>query len=461
MRMKHYVECNPFTINKSEKMNPFPSQNSYFLRGSFWSIAQTGTRMVTALITVPLALGYLGIDRYGLWMTALSIISFVTFLDAGLTPTILNRMAEAFASNNSLKFKYYSSGGMVIGLCLFLIGLIVSICALMINWGDVLKVTDPLARREAGALVSILLFLSFGSLALATVENIYAARMRISKPKIYGTLASVAGFGLFVLGINLQFGLAALAFLNLCPLLFYRIVLLFEIMLTEPYLIIPRPKELADMAKELLPVSVLFMGIQLAAVIFTSVPNIIIARTLGVGDVTVFSVSYRICSVPLSLLAGLFPVFWPAFTIAWKKEDLAQLRKWIFFAILATTIILGVYAGLIAIFGKQLIRLWTLGKVDPSSILLILLGAWMVIQAVVHWVSTFLHSITDFRFEIVSYGLSATLLLISCWPLAQYFGVDGVAASMVLALFLGSLFPMIMRVKAKLSFTLNGIAKCS
>ncbi|WP_373499472.1 lipopolysaccharide biosynthesis protein [Desulfococcus sp.] len=419
--------------------------------GSFWGAAQSGIRMAIAVFSVPLTIGYLGRERYGLWMTALSLLSFVSFLDMGLFPTLLNRMAGAHARGDAAAFRAYSAAGLRIGAILCAAGAFISFGACAIPWADLLNVSDPQARREAGPLVCLLMGLSFAILGAAVLDHIYAARMEIATPKAWGTAASVTGFLLLIAGIRMEAGLPALAALSLSPMLLYRGVLLVEILRKTPGLLIADPGTMTAVLKALMPASVMFMGIQCAAAVCSALPNLLVARSAGMAEVAEFSIVYRLFSMPLVLLAGVLPAFWPAFTAAWEKGDLGWLRRWLLGALAITAVMLSGYLLVMIAAGETLIHLWTLGEVRPTRPLLVVLGLWAVIQGAVHWLSTFLHSITDFRFELVSYGASALLLMVLGGVWAEAYGSHGVASAMAVSLLSGSLLPMARRVSRKLT----------
>lgn len=421
------------------------------MSGSFWSLVQNGTRMAVSIVSVPLAVTYLGNERYGLWMAVISITSFVTFLDLGLIPTLLNRMARSFASGNMQQFKTYSSTGLFWGLCIFLTGCVFSAFSYQMNWASILSLQNPQLRLEVSHLVSWLMFLSFSSLALSVVDSIYAARMQLVKPKIYATIASITGFGMLIAGVYWEVSLTVLAAINLGPLLLYRFVLLVEMSLSERSLIIPQLEKFPGLFKEILPISILFMLIQLFCVAFSSVPNIFLAKYAGLEEVTSFSVCYRLYNAPLFMLSGILSVFWPAFTIAWENRDLRKLQRWLITACAISFAILLVYLLVICAGGRRLIDFWTRGSVHPSTNLVFLMGVWMIVQGIVHWLSTFLHSITDFRFELYCYGISAVILTTLAWWSAPRLGSWGVAASMGFALTVGALLPMTKRCFNKLS----------
>jgi O-antigen/teichoic acid export membrane protein len=51
--------------------------------------------LASPLITVPLALGYLGHERYGLWMTVIAIFGMFTFADLGLGNGLITEISQA------------------------------------------------------------------------------------------------------------------------------------------------------------------------------------------------------------------------------------------------------------------------------------------------------------------------------------------------------------------------------
>lgn len=426
------------------------SYRRYFLYGSAWSVTRNGIRIALSLLTVPVSIAYLGNEKYGLWMTVLSVMSFSSFLDIGITPMLLNRMAESFSKKDKDKFKRYFSGGLILGFCIFGFGIIFALISPLISWEKLFHVEHIIGRKEIRYLISLLMFISFGSLGFAVVENFFNARLKVIKPQIYATIANIIGFGLLLLSIKLRLSLPILAFFNMLPIFLYRILLLVEVLIRDRDLISLDFRVMGNVIRELIPTSIHFMGIQFAAVVISSAPNIIIAKTLGMNSVTTFSVSYKLYNMPLMFLAAIFPIFWPAFTIAWEKKRYHWLRKSIFKAIYLTAFLFTMYVVFIMFFGKFIIEILTLGNVLPSQKLMLFLGIWMVVQAMINWLSTFLHSITDFKFEFLSYLSTALMLTILVFILSKNGGLVGVSIAMGLTLFIGNLLPMWIRTKNKL-----------
>src|SRR6516225_8522455 len=86
------------------RLKPFDTQNELgrsmerYRRAALTAVASgaaKGMAVLTALITVPLTVGYLGMERYGLWMTISSVIAMLAFADLGLGNGLMNVLSEA------------------------------------------------------------------------------------------------------------------------------------------------------------------------------------------------------------------------------------------------------------------------------------------------------------------------------------------------------------------------------
>ena len=69
------------------------------------SIIIKGASIIIQLLLVPLTLGYLNSELYGIWLTLSSIMLWLSFFDVGFTLGLKNRLAEAIALGNYDKGK--------------------------------------------------------------------------------------------------------------------------------------------------------------------------------------------------------------------------------------------------------------------------------------------------------------------------------------------------------------------
>ena len=66
------------------------------------SAAARGLGLGASLITVPLTASYLGAERYGLWMTVLSVAGLLSMADLGIGYGVMTLLAEAHGRGDRL-----------------------------------------------------------------------------------------------------------------------------------------------------------------------------------------------------------------------------------------------------------------------------------------------------------------------------------------------------------------------
>ena len=64
------------------------------------SIIIKGVSMIISFMLVPLTIGYVSSDLYGVWLTLSSILTWLTFLDIGFSQGLKNKLAEAIAQTD-------------------------------------------------------------------------------------------------------------------------------------------------------------------------------------------------------------------------------------------------------------------------------------------------------------------------------------------------------------------------
>lgn len=417
--------------------------------GGFWSVSFSLSRLVITFVSIPLVLAYLGSERYGLWMTMLSILTITSFMDIGLTPTIKNRMAEALGKNDGRAFEFYCGVNLLVCLIILAIGLFISPIISVIDWAGFLHISDSSAKDEVIPLMYVIWFIGIGTIALSMVDSIYAVRFKMGKLKMLDILGSFVGFGLMLVAMSYHLSLPFIAFFYSGILVVNRLVLLVLFLIRRPAVIMQiRFPTSSNAAIKLIPSSVLFMGIQICAVALLALPNLLIARWLSLAEVTDFSLAYRVMSVPITLLAAILPVIWPAFTVSWIRGEKNRLYTNIKRSLLGSAI-LTVGFTVVVFFMRGLFESWTRGIASVPTMLIVALGIWLTVQVSVNWMSTFLHSISDFRFELVCFVATVLMFLLFSYMWTDRLQITGISLALAISLAIGSLIPMWIRLRTK------------
>lgn len=136
-------------LTKGSKRTVLAKKNivySFFIQGS---------SVIISLLFVPLLLDYLDTERYGIWLTMVSIVGWFTFFDAGLGNGLRNNLTAALAEGKEqLAREYVSTSYAIVGIIFFTVLLIFYIVNPLLNWQIILN-TSSVTKNELSLLAQI------------------------------------------------------------------------------------------------------------------------------------------------------------------------------------------------------------------------------------------------------------------------------------------------------------------
>jgi O-antigen/teichoic acid export membrane protein len=260
------------------------------------SILSQGVRIFTALITVPLALSYLGDERYGVWLIMSSLVAFLTFADLGIGNGLLNVISEAYGQNNrELAIKAVSSAFAVLSAIALLLGLIFALSYAFIPWPNLFNVKSALAQHEVGPAAAIFFTCFLLNLPLGIIQRIQMGYQEGYYNNIWQAAGAILGLVGVLLCIQFNLGLPAmvLAFAG-APLLATLLNGLHLWGKRYPHLR-PQSRQVSrSIGRKILNLSFMFLLMQLSIALAFSADNLIIAQILGADAVTQFGVPQRL-----------------------------------------------------------------------------------------------------------------------------------------------------------------------
>ena len=131
--------------------------------------------LLASFLLVPLTIGYISPDLYGVWMTLSSIMTWLVFLDIGFTQGMKNKVTEAIALNQWDRAKslvsttYFMMILIFIPLCLFL-----ELIIPLVDWTKLLNV-NVAYQLEIIKTVQILVVFFCMNMILNVLDSIVSA----------------------------------------------------------------------------------------------------------------------------------------------------------------------------------------------------------------------------------------------------------------------------------------------
>lgn len=384
-----------------------------------------------SLFIVPVTLGYLDNEVFGIWLTMSSILYWFAFFDIGLGNGMRNYLAEAFARNDFDTARSYISTTfvMLIGLS-FIIGLIMIVPVFLLDMNSVFNTTVVSGIELRNVMVVALVF----TMALFVVKNIGLIFVAMQKYAVNDFL-SVSGTVLALLVIYILTKTTGGSLMN--------VVLAFTVIPVVVFILAAIPifrkyrnlrPTLSSVDKKLgskivgKGLGFFFIQITSCLVIYGS-SNLFITQFGSPKDVTVYNIAYKFFNLLAIAYTIVISPMWNAYTDAYVKGEM----KWIenMFRRAIKIWVLSVLGGMLMLaFCNVFYRLWVGDSVSvPLS----------VSASVLFYISMFnfnncvtylLNGLNKIRVQIITSVVVTVAYLIVVYVFGSKFGIVGVVLSM-------------------------------
>jgi O-antigen/teichoic acid export membrane protein len=379
------------------------------------------------LFTVPLTLNYLGVERYGLWMTISSVMVLMGFADMGLGNGLLNAIAKAKGLNNKRDAQVAVSSTFFILLTISLVLLGAFLLSYpFISWYKVFNVNSAVGKIEAGPTMMALIIPLLVNMPLGVIQRIQEGNQEGFKFQLYLILGSILSFISILLCVYFKAGLPWLVF---C----YSIGPIIATCVNGAIMFLRKYPELRPrfsnfkmgVGKDLIRIGLVFFVLQLFTLLATASDNIVISRTLGPSSVAIYEIVKKMFLFSMITQIIIQPL-WPAFGEAIEKGDMIWVKNTLKKA-LVLSIGVGAFITLpLLIFGKQIVSIWVGPTYSPSWSLLLGFYVFMFLSNYGGVMSTFLNSGRLIKKQVVMVGLASTSAFLLKFYLSSSIGVSGV-----------------------------------
>jgi O-antigen/teichoic acid export membrane protein len=374
------------------------------------SLFARGIGALCQILQVPIAIGALGNEAFGLWISLMSISYLITFADFGLGQGTQNKLAEAFATDRQFAQRELFANAFTvlsaIGAALFILG---SVLIRSVDFADLFHIHTQAARVAApGAVRAVLLFFCL-NFPLGLAQRLSYARQKGWMHNLTQAAAGVAS----VIGIAVAARMGA-------GLIGIIVVVQSSVVLGNLVLLLYQLRELGwigrvgasfhpDTVRELLGLGGYFALQQVLTVVLFALPQIIISTAMGAASVTSYNLAQRFFNV-FAIVQGAFMLpLWPAYSEAAGRSEFGWIRRTLVKSIKATVAFSVLPMAIATLAAHRLIALWVGSRADlPSNGLIWILFAWNAIVFIQQPFGYMLAGISEIR-RITVYAVAGTI----------------------------------------------------
>jgi O-antigen/teichoic acid export membrane protein len=404
-----------------------------------WSSLLGGlARMVglaTSFISVPLVIGYLGSERYGMWITMSSLVAALGPLDLGIGLGLLMHVSDASGRDDrAAARRAISTAAAMLVLIAAVSTVVFALAFAAIPWARVFNVVSPAAVSEAGP-VSAALFAAFAlGLPLGLVGQVqlaYQSGYISSAWAIVGNLGSLVAL---ILVIHLHGSLPALVIaLTGVGLVAAALNGWFLFRRHRPWLM-PRRRDVdLSTGRSLLRTGALFLALQVAGLAAFGLDNLVIAQLLGTQMVQEYAVPAKLFMLAPILLSFALTPLWPAYRESLARGDGAWVRRTVRRSIALAAVVNIPSSLILVVVAPWLLQVWVGSAVHPTQLLLVGLGLWAMMNTLNGPFAMLLNGANVVRFQATCVVAMAVANVTISIVLVQRIGVAGVVWGSVIA----------------------------
>lgn len=400
-------------------------------RNILGSLAIKAVSILTSFLLVPMTLGYVSAEIYGVWLTISSILYWLTYMDVGFTHGLKNRLNECLARKDYEKGKSLVSTTYAIMFVIFVpLSVMLITISSWIDWCSILNV-DPSNQKIILKTMQVL----FVFLAVQMIVNVFVTVVAAYQKTALSSLFTVIGqvCSLCIIGMMTIFvkpSLLNLAFAySLMPILIVLIasVIYFKTTMKE---VAPSFKSINPAyIKDLGGLGIKFFIIQIQMIVLFQATNILISHIAGPESVTQYNVAYKLLNIVVMVYMIILTPLWPAFTDAYTKKDYAWMNN-MYKKMQKMYLLLCLLISIMVVFSPFILDLWVGDKVSVPFILTLSIAVYTLIYCWDTLQVTLINGTGKVKLQSYVILIGLFLHIPLSLLLGQYIGIFGVVVSM-------------------------------
>ena len=419
-------------------------------KNSYGSLVIKLFSVLVTIITTHLILRILGEELYGVWVSIVSVASWIYYLDLGIGDGLRIKLTESLAICAYKKARGYIKNAYVLSnIMSIFVAIIFILGTKIINLYKFLNIDKDVCNNLNSIIVTVTFFVCV-NFVLSLSNNIYYA---IQKPAyvVFGTLVYqiLYLFGIIVLLFNhMYYSILFLVVIDGASQLFKNILSMLWVFRNNKELIPRKERMSRKNSGVIIKIGLKSFLIKVSALVLNATDNVIILKFIGGKYVTNYSICFNYFNMITILMATMVVTYQSSYTALMKKHDVFGIKRnmkkslMIFMVYVCATLV-----------GSLLFRtlsyIWLGYKLEISNKLIFLFSIYAILLMITHLFSVFLNGIG----KINAITFAAMIQIVLNIPVSVFFikflggKVEGAILGTVLSTFVSAVIYVLSGVK--------------
>lgn len=281
--------------------------------------------LLTGAVYISFVMSYLGVEKYGIWATILSILSWIGYFDIGIGNGLRNKLTEAIAKKEGEKGTcLVSSAYAIISIIMAATFLLLLAAAFFIDW------TRLFGTRQEGitCLLIVSVFFVCINFIFSICKSVLYALQKAAAVSLMEFLTQLFNLlGLMALSGYIKENLMLVAFIYGFSMTLVSLGANIILYIKNSFLC-PRLKKInVRTGMELAGLGIKFFIIQICALILFTTDNILVSYLYGASNVTPYSTVVNLFAAVGQVFAAVLAPVWSKVTKEKTEGNYEEIRN--------------------------------------------------------------------------------------------------------------------------------------
>lgn len=397
------------------------------------SLLMKGVSIAVSFALVPLTIGYVSPELYGVWLTLSSIMTGLSFMDIGFSQGLKNKLTEAIANNDWERGKQLVSTTYFMMLLIFVpLCIILEILLPYVNWCSILNIA-PKYDADIMLAMQVVVLLACTQMIVNVFSSVVAAFQKVSLTDIFLVIGNILSLVVIVILtkcvppslVTLACSVAIMPIVVTCVASF--IFYFGKFRSVAPNIFCVRKCLVAD----LLGLGYKFFIINVQVLVLYQSTNVLISHVSSPLEVTNYNLAYRLMNFTMFGYTIITNPLWPAYTDAYTRGDydwMKSIRKK-----MQKILLLSVGASVLMVLASKILYLiWIGDNVDVPFMMTSMVAVYVSVYCWMTLNGTLIVGMGKLYLETVMVVIGMLLHIPMSLLLGGYMGAYGVLISLII-----------------------------
>ena len=401
--------------------------------GSLFTVMGEVIGAVRHILLIPLFLRAWGRDVYGEWLAIYALVAYLPLVDIGMHNYVVNSLTQYRSKADCLSYTKVLHSALRLYLMIVILFTLILAAFIYLTPFDKWVNISITAVNEVKAATFLLGMYILLSVPGGLVSGLYHSLAEFPRRAILTNIQQILLLSFLATVLFLKYNFVVVALVHFVPFLIILIFTVYDISHRYPEVNFGFSSGDWRLSLSLLSPGFFFFFIALSNLLKIQGSILVVSASIGAAAAAVFSVHRTLANLIIKITGAIRNAVWPEVTVTDATDNYAKMSLLHNFLMKILLLISTSFAAFLCFTGKDIINLWTNGRIEFQPVLWMLLVAYLPINCLWETSGLFQFSTNKHRRFSLCKSSSSMLGIVLCVLLTKIWGIVGTLSGFVIA----------------------------